>query len=206
MGRMRVAFFGGTFDPIHRGHLAIAVAAADALALDQVLFAPAGRQPLKSKPSIASYDDRLAMVRLALEGSSDARCVASTLDGPRPDGLPNYTVDALEALHANDPQAALFAIAGADSFLTLGQWRSPGTLLSLAQWIVVSRPEFPLTEAQLAPLGLKADQRERVHLLTTVHEEISATELRIRLGSGDPCAGLLPAEVAAYIQRRGLYR
>jgi nicotinate-nucleotide adenylyltransferase len=146
------------------------------------------------------------MVRLALAEGADARCVASMVDGPRPDGLPNYTVDALEALQASEPEAALFAIAGADSFLTLGQWRSPERLLSLAQWIVVSRPEFPLTEAQLAPLGLTADQRERVHLLTTVHEEISATELRNRLRSGDPCAGLLPAEVAGYIQRRGLYR
>jgi len=208
---MRVAFFGGTFDPIHRGHLRLAAAAADAFALDRVLFAPVGHQPLKSDGASASFDERLAMVALACAPDqasppADPRFVVSALDAPRPDGTPNYTVDTLTELARAAPEASLFAIAGADSFLDLRRWRSPDRLLALAEWIVVSRPEFPLTEAQLAPLALTPAQRARVHLLNTVHEDISATELRHRLHVGDPCLGLLPPAVAAYIQAHRLYR
>ena len=212
---MRVAFFGGTFDPIHRGHLRLACAAADAFALDRVLFAPVGNQPLKPEATVASYADRIEMARLACNpeppqpatgNSADPRFAVSTLDAPRCDGSPNYTVDSLAALARELPSASLFVLTGADSFLDLRRWRSPDRLLELAEWIVVSRPEFPLSEAQLAPLALTPAQRARVHLLATVHEEVSATSLRRRLQAGDPCPGLLPPAVADYIQSHGLYR
>jgi nicotinate-nucleotide adenylyltransferase len=211
---MRVAFFGGTFDPIHRGHLRVASAAADAFALDRVLFAPVGSQPLKAKRPVACFADRLAMVRLACAANHhlvDGRFAVSTLDAPRHDGAPNYTVDTLSALAHEYPTATLFVITGADSFLTLPNWRSPDQLLDLAQWIVVSRPEFPLSEGffdlpQIAALKLSQAQRHRIHLLTDVHEDVSATELRRRLRSGDPCTGMLPAAVSDYIQTRHLYR
>jgi nicotinate-nucleotide adenylyltransferase len=202
---MRVALFGGTFDPIHRGHLALASAAASAFVLDRVLFAPVGRQPLKAESPAATFADRLEMTRLAVASAADPRFAVSSVDAPRPDGAPNYTVDTLAAL-AREYPATLFVLAGADSFLTLRGWRSPDRLLDLAEWIVVSRPEFPLSEPQLAPLALTAAQRSRVHLLTTVHENVSATELRQRLHAGDPCPGLLPAAVADYIQTHRLYR
>jgi len=201
---MRIALFGGTFDPIHRGHLAIATAAAEAFALDSVLIAPTGHQPLKSGAPTASFSDRLAMVSLAC--AEDPRFEASSIEAPRPDGTPNFTVDTLAALHGLHPNDTMFSIVGADSFLTLPRWRSPERLLELAEWIVVSRPGIPLTEAELAPLALAPTQRARVHLLTTVHEDISATELRQRLHAGDPCAGLLPPAVAGYIQAHHLYR
>ncbi len=208
---MRIAFFGGTFDPIHRGHLRLAAAAADTFALDHVLFAPAGRQPLKSKTPSASFDDRLAMVRLAIAGDAEAptpgsRFVASTLDAPHPDGSPNYTVDTLSRLSLERPDANLFVLTGADSFLDIRRWRSAGRLLEMADWIVVSRPDFPLTEAQLSPLALSPEERARIHLLTTLHEDVSATDLRRRLRAGDPCPGLLPPAVADYIQSHHLYR
>jgi nicotinate-nucleotide adenylyltransferase len=218
---MRVALFGGTFDPIHRGHLRLAAAAAGAFALDRVLFAPVGHQPLKPDGPSASFTDRMAMVRLALDVSSseppppgeqladiaphDPRFVASTLDAPRADDSPNYTVDTLAALAQEYPSADIFALAGADSFLDLRRWRSPDRLLALAQWIVVSRPDFPLTEARLASLALTPAERARIHLLTTVHEDVSATDLRRRLGSGNRCPGLLAADVANYIQAHDLY-
>jgi nicotinate-nucleotide adenylyltransferase len=208
---MRVAFFGGTFDPIHRGHLAIASAAADAFALDQVLFAPVGRQPLKIDSVIAPFADRLAMTMLAVASASDARFAVSGMDAPRSDGLPNYTVDTLAELGRIFPQTTLFALTGADSFLTLRKWRSSLQLLGLAEWIVVSRPEFPLPPnfldlPEFAPLALTPNQRARIHVLTTVHEEVSATDLRRRLRTGDPCPGLLPPSVADYIQTHNLYR
>ena len=209
---MRVALFGGTFDPIHRGHLRLASAAADAFAFDRVLFAPTGRQPLKSEAATASFADRLAMVTLACTVSGDPpaqpdpRFAVSTLDAPHPDGSPNYTVDVLTILRQQLPGATLFVLTGADSFLDLRRWRSPDRLLALAEWIVVSRPEFPLGDALLAPLALTPAQRARVHLLATVHEDVSATELRLRLRAGDPCPGLLAPAVSAYIQAHHLYR
>jgi nicotinate-nucleotide adenylyltransferase len=213
---MRVAFFGGTFDPIHRGHLGLASAAADAFALDRVLFAPVGQQPLKAAPAIASFADRLAMARLACNPEPPAtssqqpatgnRFAVSTLDAPRAGGAPNYTVNSLAALARELPTASLYILTGADSFLTLRRWRSPDRLLALAEWIVVSRPDFPLSEAQIAPLDLTPAQRARVHLLTTLNEEVSATTLRRRLQAGDPCPGLLPPAVASYILSHHLYR
>jgi nicotinate-nucleotide adenylyltransferase len=215
MVRMRVAFFGGTFDPIHRGHLRLAAAAAEAFAIDRVLFAPVGRQPLKGDGATAPYTDRMAMTALALTdpATRDLRpatsnFLVSNLDAPRADGTPNYTIDTLSALAREYPAATLLVLTGADSFLSLRKWRSPAQLLSLAEWIVVSRPDFPITPEFLErpEFTLSPSQRARVHLLTTVHEDVSATDLRRRLRLGDPCPGLLPPTVAAYIQTHHLYQ
>jgi nicotinate-nucleotide adenylyltransferase len=199
---VRVALFGGTFDPPHRGHLRIATAAADAFELESVLFAPTGLQPLKAGGTTTTYADRLAMTALAC--THDERFQASTIDAPRADGLPNYTADTLTELRREMPHAMLFNLVGADSFLDLPRWREPDCLLELAEWIVVSRPGFSLED--LSSLRLTSQQRSRIHLLQTVHEDISATGLRQRLRVGDPCTDLLPAAVANYIQTRLLYR
>jgi len=215
----RRAIFGGTFDPPHRGHMAIARAAADAFHLDQVLFAPTGRQPLKLKSNPSRFADRLAMVAAACADANRAdhdaeaqnpsliedRFAVTDLDAPRPNGLPNYTVDTLAALRALYPNDRLFSLAGADSFLNLHHWREPQRLLELTDWIVVSRPGYPLTEDHLAPLHLTAAQRARIHLLTSVEEDVSATGLRERLRQGDPCTDLLSPSVAAYIRQHALY-
>ena len=187
---MRVALFGGTFDPIHRGHLAIAAAAAGRFALVKVLFAPVGRQPLKVGVGGAGFGDRLAMVGLACEG--DERFVATDVDAPRGDGEPNYTVDTLERLRG---EMELFVLVGVDSFLDLPRWRAPERLMELAEWIVVSRPGFSL------PTDLPAG----VHLLDGVCEDVSATELRKRLQLGDDCSDLLPPQVCRYIREHHLY-
>jgi nicotinate-nucleotide adenylyltransferase len=199
---LRIALFGGTFDPPHLGHLAIATAAADAFQLDSVLFAPAGRQPLKPHANSSSFADRLAMTTLAC--AQDDRFHASAIDAPRPDGQPNYTADTLAEIEQARPAVVLYNLVGADSFLSLPHWRDPARLLALAEWIVVSRPGFSLDD--LSALALTPQQRTRVHLLQTVHEDVSATHLRERLHSGDPCADLLPAAVASYIHTHRLYR
>ena len=201
---MRIALFGGTFDPPHNGHIAIARAAADAFNLDQVLFAPTGRQPLKLDTATTPYADRLGMVAAACR--SDRRFAVSTIDAPRADGTPNYTVDTLAALHALMPHDTLFNLAGADSFLNLHHWREPARLLLLAEWIVVTRPGYELTDAQFAPLDLTPSQRLRVHLLTGVDEDVSATILRERLSRGEECADMLPLNVLNYIAARHTYQ
>jgi len=199
---MRVALFGGSFDPPHHGHIAIAMAAADVFDLHRVLFAPVGRQPLKQERIPASFDDRLAMVELACR--ADPRFTVSNLDAPRSDGAPNYTVETLATLQEAIPEARLFNLVGADSFLDLPRWHEPERLLEVAEWIVVSRPGFPLPD--LSALGLTSSQRGRVHLLQTVHEDVAATNLRERLEAGDPCADVLDPAVSAYIQDHHLYR
>ncbi len=199
---MRVALFGGTFDPPHRGHLAIASAAADAFALDKVLFAPVGRQPLKTKRGASSFADRMAMVELAC--AADARFEVSLVDAPREDGKPNYTVDALRTLRETLFNDTLFNLVGADSFLHVRQWREPERLLELAEWIVVSRPGFALDG--LDGMKLTAEERARVHVLQGVEENVSATDLRERLEAVACCTDVLPQAVAEYIERHSLYR
>jgi len=199
---MRIALFGGTFDPPHRGHLAIARAAADVFELESVLFAPVGLQPLKENLTATSFADRLAMVQLACE--ADPRFQASSVDAPRADGTPNYTVDTLAALKSQMPAATIFNLVGADSFLSLRSWRDSQRLLELAEWIVVSRPGSPLND--LSGLRLTKEERGRIHLIETVHEEVSATDLRKRLESGEDCSDLIPPQVDSYIRSHGLYR
>jgi nicotinate-nucleotide adenylyltransferase len=134
----------------------------------------------------------------------DPRFVVSNLDSPRTNGVPNYTVETLTALKERMPGAKLFNLVGADSFLDLPRWHQPQRLLELAEWIVVSRPGFPIES--LSELGLTPNQRGRIHLLQTVHEDVAATNLRERLEASDPCADLLPTPVATYIREHHLYR
>jgi nicotinate-nucleotide adenylyltransferase len=200
---MRIALFGGTFDPPHLGHIAIAKAAADRFSLNRVLFAPTGLQPLKHEPATA-FATRMELVATAC--LSDPRFVPSDIDAPRPDGSPNYTVDTLAALAALHPKDELFNLVGADSFLNLRNWREPDRLLELAEWIVVSRPGYALAEDDLAPLTLTDWQRDRVRFLGGIEQDISATELRVRLYKGDFSQDLLPERVVEYIQSHRLYR
>jgi nicotinate-nucleotide adenylyltransferase len=201
---MRIALFGGTFDPPHRGHIAVAKAAADAFGLDQVLLAPTGLQPLKLGAASTAFGDRMALVAAACK--EDARFSVSDIDAPRADYLPNYTVDTLDKLRAENPAAKLFNLVGADSFLNLRRWHEPDRLLELAEWIVVTRPGYPISELDLSSAIRNPEQRAQVHVLRGVEEDLSATDLRARLRSGDPCPDLLPEEVGEYIKAHNLYR
>src|SRR5271154_1251763 len=159
---MRIAFFGGTFDPPHCGHIAIARAAIERLNLDQVLVAPVGTQPLKAGSPHCSFEDRLAMVRLAVAG--EPRLNASALDAPLPGGQPNFTFDTLERLRLQlPPSDELFCLLGADSFLTLRQWHQSTQLLLFCDFIVGGRPGFSLQQINAAlPKGVvnTGEQRE----------------------------------------------
>jgi nicotinate-nucleotide adenylyltransferase len=138
-GGPRIAFFGGSFDPPHLGHIAVARAAREALGLDCVLFAPVGTQPLKPAGPTAGFDDRVAMTRLAIEG--EAGFALSLVDAPRPDGVPNYTLDTLERLREELPAgSALYCLMGADSLAGLRKWHRGEEIPFSAPLIVASRP------------------------------------------------------------------
>lgn len=199
---MRIGLFGGSFDPPHRGHLAVALAAADAFALDRVLLAPTGRQPLKQQGAAASFADRLAMVGLLCDGHP--RLEASTIDAPLDNGEPNFTIDTVARLRSSlKPGDTLLILVGADAFLDLHRWRSPEALLAAAEWIVVSRPG--LSRGDLTSLALTAAQSARVHWLEGVDEPAAARDIRTTVRMGGDVSDLLPPAVLDYIRSHHLY-
>jgi nicotinate-nucleotide adenylyltransferase len=232
----RVAFFGGSFDPPHLGHLAIAQAAQAALALDTVLFAPVGAQPLKPHGSTAAFAHRLAMTRLAIAGEPDF--VLSLADAPQPSGAPNYTLETLLKLRAGlTPESELFCLMGADSFAGLRRWHRAVEIPFAAALIVASRPGESLHDLEAAlPVGLtmeaapslnavelhcytlrnSAGMQAPFYLLPNLEIEISASEIREQLRIrtqlralaevSPPERALLPAPVLEYIRAHGLYR
>jgi len=198
---MRVGLFGGSFDPPHRGHLAVAEAVRDRFALDRVLLAPTAIQPLKHGAH-ASFTDRLHMVRLLCEGANGIE--ASAVDGPQPDAKPNYTIDTLRRLRDQlPPGAEIFFIVGADAFLSVHHWKDPDKLLNEARWIVVSRPGFDLH--QLKTLELTPEQRSRIETLSDFENPVSATEIRERLHEHEAPSNLVPPKVLEYIRAHCLY-
>jgi len=233
-GGKRVAFFGGSFDPPHLGHLGVAHAALDALQLDMVLFAPVGAQPLKAQGATAPFEERLVMTRLAIAG--EPRFGISLADSPRSDGRPNYTLDTLQALRAGLPaDSSLFCLMGADSMQGLRCWHRAAEIPFVASLIVASRPgqrlddlvsllpeglgfsdsqvnEHPGSAVQLKSYLLQNPQGESAafHLLPGIHLDISASEIRrlVRQAPGGTASGrqLLPASVYDWILSHGLYR
>ncbi len=222
---MRVALFGGSFDPPHRGHVALARLARERFALDRILVAPVGAQPLKPDAASASFKDRLAMTRLAFDGEPAVEI--SLLDAPNADGLSNYTVDTVEALRRHlGPQDALFCILGADSLLNIRKWRRPADLLLACDFLAGARPGFDLDkataslpqklEARPLPAGIPAtrlleltardDRRSRLYLLTDLNEDISASEIRAALRGGQGAEKVLDREVLEYIRAHRLYQ
>jgi len=220
---MRIAFYGGSFDPPHRGHLAVARTAAARLALDRVLMAPAGIQPLKERDGHASFEDRLAMVRLAV--ACESRLIASDADAPRTDGRPNYTLDTLETLQRRLAGGdKLFCLLGADSLFSIKKWHRAADLLLFCDFIVAGRPGFSFDEvAALLPGGIRQIGCERqpesirvaiagpngqtsaLYLLPGVDEDVSASEIRAALAGGSETQTVLPAPVADYIHAHALY-
>lgn len=166
----RIAFFGGSFDPPHLGHLAVARAARAALGLDAVLFAPVGAQPLKPDGSMASFEDRVEMTRLAIAGERGFEL--SLADAPRGHGAPNYTVDTLERLRAGlIAGSTLFCLVGADSFAQLRLWHRAAEVPFTAHLIVASRPGLPLDDLRAKlPEGLVLQPTRQAEMPDSVSE------------------------------------
>lgn len=223
----RIGFFGGSFDPPHAGHLAIAKAAADKFTLDEVLFAPVGSQPLKEGCPAASFFHRYAMTALATE--ADSRFIPSLIDAPTLDSAsparPNYTVETLERLRSSlGLQAELFTLIGADSWIDIPRWHEPTRLLALCDWIVATRPGFSLENAEQAlTSGITAEefsgssdrglllhhasgQSTRLFFLTDVSLDISATKLRALIAADHTHPKGSIASVQEYVRKTGLYR
>lgn len=201
----RIGVFGGTFDPIHSGHLAVARAALRRFRLERIYFVPSGLPPHKLRGPGAAYLHRYAMVALACAG--EPRFVPSLVEaGPDLAGRSRrYSIDTVRRLRLHSPRARLYFILGADQFLTLRTWKSYRALLRLCDFVVATRPGFPLTQARLSHIVPGRADATRVDLLTAVHADISATAVRRRARRGLPLRGLVPPAVETYIRAAGLY-
>jgi nicotinate-nucleotide adenylyltransferase len=212
---VNVALFGGTFDPVHTGHLAAAHAAIKAFELDQIHFAPASVPPHKRNRPLTAYEHRYAMVAIACAGVREF--FPSLLEAPEDGAKPNYSLDTVRKMQALlSPGDRLYFIVGADAFWDVPHWHEPVSLLDSCHFIVVNRPGFPIEEiARVLPEELRREKgatatsialaRTHVHLLNTVEADISSSNIRQLASKGQSLAGLVPAGVAEYIQKLQLY-
>ncbi len=191
----KIGVMGGTFDPIHNGHVSVAASLVDLFDLDRVLFVPAGRP--WQKEGYSSAEDRWMMTALA--AATHPRFEASRMEIDRKG--PTYTVDTMAVLRDfYGPDAALFFIAGVDAVLTLGTWHGAGDLGALAEVIAVPRPGYD--PAALRP---GADWPV-VHLAEIPETDVSSTEIRRRVREGLSVDDLVPPVVAEYVAEHDLYR
>ena len=184
--------FGGTFDPVHVGHLVAAVNARHVLGLDRVLFVVANRPWQKADRAVTPAEQRFAMVAEAVAGEAGLEACRLELDR----GGDSYTADTLRALTAEDARRELFLVVGADVAADLATWREVDVARDLATLAVVSRPGAP---------DVDPGPGWRVARVDIPHLDIAASDLRRRVAAGLPLDHLVPAPVIAYIRRLGLY-
>ncbi|OSI09367.1 nicotinate-nucleotide adenylyltransferase [Neisseria zoodegmatis] len=201
----KIGLFGGTFDPIHNGHIHIARAFADELALDMVVFLPAGN-PYHKKEEQTRTDarHRLAMTELAI--SDDPRFAASDCDIIREGAT--YTFDTVQIFRQQFPSAQLWWLLGSDSLLQLHTWKKWQTLVNQTHIAVAAREGDNIAQAPRELHGWigSALQNGSLHLLQTPMYNISSTEIRRRIRNGEPVSGLIDPRVENYIARNHLYR
>ena len=196
----KLAIFGGTFDPIHYGHLAMAEEVCWQLGVARVFFVPAAEQPLKAGNHVASAGDRLAMVRLATAGNpSFAVCDLEIVRGGR-----SYSVDTVASLRDDYPDADFTFVAGADVLPDLPRWHAVERLLKLSRFAIVTRPGHALDLDRLYTALPGAEGR--IGEVGGLRLDISSTELRARLRRGAPIRYQAPDAVIRYIDEHDLYR
>jgi nicotinate-nucleotide adenylyltransferase len=189
---------GGTFDPIHVGHLAIAEEARDALGLDRIVFVPAGQPPHKPRGAVTTAEHRVAMVELAIAGNDAFELSRIEVDRPGP----SYTVDTVEALAASTDLTVILSV---ETFAELAAWHEPERLLAAARVAVVPREGYPAPD----PAWLAATfpgREDHVTYLEGPRLGLSSTALRGRIAAGRSIRYLVPDAVAAYIAANHLYR
>ena len=197
---MRIGLLGGTFDPVHCGHLAVARQVRDAGALDRVWLIPAARSPFRGAPH-ASADHRLAMCRLAVRDRPWLEVRDLELSRPPP----SYTIDTLRTLAKAHPDAVFTLIVGTDALEAMAAWRDTDSIFAISEVVAVARTGY----AAELPDDLLRDHpaaATRIRILHDAASEVAASDVRRRLAAGDSLEGLLPGAVADYIRRHGLYR
>jgi len=225
---MNIALFGGTFDPIHRGHLNVARAAAERFKLKEVWFVPADIPPHKQKSPVTSYFHRYSMVALALAGEPDF--LPSLLEAPDPEAhverRPSYSIDTIRRVKAElRKRDSLYFLIGIDAFRDIAKWHKAEEVLKECEFIIAARPRYSLDDvASSLPAGLRPAAAEwrkfhksqptgplqfqdvTLHLLPETHEDVSATQIRAAMRNPKGLTKLVPNAVAEYIRKEGLYK
>jgi nicotinate-nucleotide adenylyltransferase len=189
---------GGTFDPIHYGHLVTAEEAVTQFQLDQVVFVPTGQPWMKADREVAPAENRYLMTVVAT--ASNPRFTVSRVEIDR-EG-PTYTVETLRQLATEHPDAELYFITGADAILEIVEWKDPDEALSLAHFIAATRPGHDLSRLEAAA----AEHRPRVSVMKIPALAISSSDIRERVREGRAIRYLLPEGVKSFIEKAGLYR
>jgi nicotinate-nucleotide adenylyltransferase len=201
---MRVGVFGGTFDPVHFGHLILAEQAREQARLDEVWFVPAARPPHKPEHALTRFDQRVEMLQLAVAGNPAFR--VDELEKER-DG-PSYTADTVAELRRRAPAGELLLLVGSDTLLDLGQWHQPERILREVALLVTTRPGHPVPppDQLRGRLGLAPDVPLRYQTVETPLVDLSSRDLRRRAAAGRSLRYLTPRAVEVYVAQRGLYR
>jgi nicotinate-nucleotide adenylyltransferase len=203
VGTTKVGLFGGSFDPVHFGHLILAEWVRDALQLDQLWFVPAAISPLKGRAPLATGPQRSDMVRLAIAGHDPFQL--NDIELVR--GDVSYTVDTLRALVESHPEVQFYWLLGSDALATLPQWKEPQTICRLAIPTVLRRRPVPEPELNFVRAWVPEDRFARIASAQVQAPliEISSTEIRERLAAGRSIRYLVPRAVEKYIETHGLY-
>jgi len=231
---MNIGLFGGSFDPIHRGHISLAEAAVSRCSLHKVLFVPAGIPPHKQNHPLTPFIHRYAMVALATQ--NEKKFAPSLLEAPdlefpssvkhRGKASPNYTIDTVRRLKATLKKAdKIFFLIGIDACRDIAKWHEARALLGECEFVVASRPGYSLKDvAEALPEDLRPSAAVTrpfhkqpatgdlvlpgvtIHLLEGVHQNVSATSIRTAAAEGKPLARWLDPRVAEYIRKTGLFR
>ncbi|MBC7821892.1 MAG: nicotinate-nucleotide adenylyltransferase [Planctomycetaceae bacterium] len=199
---MRLGIYGGSFDPVHLGHLLLAETCRDTCELDRVLFLPCGQSPHKPHGAVATGQQRAEMLEFAVAG--DPRFGVCRIELERHG--PSYTVETLRQLRVEQADSELFFLMGADSLADLPLWREPQAILELATIVAVNRghrppPDWPSLESRLGPSVC-----DRMRIVTMPAIDLSATEIRERTHSGRSLRFRVPRAVEEYIRQNGLYQ
>lgn len=199
----KIGIFGGTFDPVHLGHINLALDAKLQAGLDKVIFIPAKLQPFKLDKRVTDGKDRLAMLREAVSDISGLEVSSYELDA---EGI-SYTYLTMRAMKkAFGDDAKLYFIMGTDSFLKLEKWKNSRELLETCSYIIGTRPGYKHEEVELCIERICRDYNTEVRNIDNVQLDISSTEIRRRIDKGISCGDLIPDKVERYIKDNGLYK
>lgn len=202
MKRRKIGIMGGTFNPIHNGHVALAQAAYDYCDLDEVWFMPSGVSYLKEQDNVVSGAHRLEMTRLAIEGCPYFGC--SDMEVYRKGNT--YTADTLRLLHEKYPEDEFYFIMGADSLFGLPGWREPEAIAGLCTLVAVVRDDVDAQELQAQQLLLERALDARIILVPFCKVDISSSVIREKLQNGESVDGMVPIKVLEYIRHHDLYK